>query len=351
MRGAFLPGARQVELRDDLPVPEPGHGEVLVRVRASTICGSDLRAIYREHLGHGPEAYQGVVAGHEPAGEVAAVGPGCRRLAEGDRVVVYHIAGCGLCDECRAGYLIACTSERRAAYGWQRDGGHADYLLADEVTCLALPDELSFVDGACVACGFGTAYEGLARAGVNGADTVLVAGLGPVGLAAGLLAHALGAPHVVGIDPVESRRSLALGLSAVDDVVGPQEADVVAAVHRSVGSGGVSVAVDASGSAPGRTACLDAAARWGRVVFLGEGGDLTLDVSQQLIHKQLTLHGSWVTSTGRMSELLQALVRWKLHPEVVVTDRFALDDVALAYSTADAGTVGKVAVVMDGVTP
>lgn len=61
MRGAFLPGARQVELRDDLPVPEPGHGQVLVRVRASTICGSDLRAIYREHLGHGPEAYQGLV--------------------------------------------------------------------------------------------------------------------------------------------------------------------------------------------------------------------------------------------------------------------------------------------------
>lgn len=336
MRGAFLPGGRRVDLRHDLPVPEPGHGQVLLRVRASTICGSDLRAIYREHLGHGPEAYQGVVAGHEPCGQVVAVGPGCRRLVEGDRVVVYHIAGCGMCAECRAGYLVACTSPLRAAYGWQRDGGHADYLLAEESTCLPLPQPLTFLDGACVACGFGTAYEGLARAGVSGADTVLVTGLGPVGLATGLLARALGAPRVVGVDPVVSRRSLALRIGAVH------------AVHEAatqVEGDGFSVTVDASGSAAGRLACLDAAGRWGRVVFLGEGGELTLDVSGQLIHRQLTLHGSWVTSTGRMAELLEALVRWDLHPEVVVTDRFALEDVALAYSTADAGTAGKVAIV------
>ena len=108
-------------------------------MKASSICGSDIRAIYREHLGRGPEAYQGVVAGHEPSGEVVAVGPGCHRLTPGDRVVVYHIAGCGMCEECRRGYLIGCTDPSRAAYGWQRDGGHAEYLLAEERTCLLLP--------------------------------------------------------------------------------------------------------------------------------------------------------------------------------------------------------------------
>jgi D-arabinose 1-dehydrogenase-like Zn-dependent alcohol dehydrogenase len=75
--------------------------------------------------------------------------------------------------------------EDRAAYGWQRDGGHAEYLLAEESTCIQLPDELSYLDGACVACGFSTAYEALRRAGVSGADAVLVTGMGPVGLAAG----------------------------------------------------------------------------------------------------------------------------------------------------------------------
>src|SRR3712207_3660040 len=146
-------------------------------MRASTICGSALRAIYREHLGTGAEAYQGVVAGHEPAGEVVAVGPGCRPLAVGDRVAVYHIAGRGLCDDCRRGYASSCSSPHRAAYGWQRDGGHADLLLAEERSCVVLPDELDFVDGACIACGFGTAYEALVRGGVSGRDAVLITGL------------------------------------------------------------------------------------------------------------------------------------------------------------------------------
>src|SRR5947209_3124514 len=199
MRGAYLPGERRVELRE-VPVPTPQEGQVLIRMRASTICGSDLRAIYREHLGSGAEAYRGVIAGHEPCGEIVAVGPRCRRFGPGDRVTVYHIAGCGLCADCRAGYMISCTSPLRAAYGWQRDGGHADYLLAEESTCVPLPDALSYVDGACVGCGFGTAYEALCRADVSGRDAVLVTGLGPVGLAAGLLAGAMGARLRIGLD-------------------------------------------------------------------------------------------------------------------------------------------------------
>src|SRR5918911_4361146 len=107
MRGTYLPGARRVEQRS-VPDPAPGPGQVVLAMRASTICGSDLRAIYREHLGVGAEAYQGVIAGHEPAGEVVAVGPGCRRIGVGDRVAIYHIAGCGMCEECRRGYMIGC---------------------------------------------------------------------------------------------------------------------------------------------------------------------------------------------------------------------------------------------------
>ncbi len=215
MRGVYLPGGRRVEIRE-LPRPEPGHGQVLVRTRASTICGSDLRAIYREHLGHGPEAYQDVIAGHEPAGEIVEVGPGCRRFRAGDRVALYHIAGCGLCHDCREGYMISCTSPFRAAYGWQRDGGHADFVVAEEATCVALPDALSYVDGACVACGFGTAYQALWRAGVSGRDAVLITGMGPVGMGAGLLAHALGAPLVIGVDVAPERLELAQRIGAID---------------------------------------------------------------------------------------------------------------------------------------
>ena len=177
-----------------MAAPEPGHGEVLLRMKASTICGSDIRCIYHEHLGKGPEGYQGVIAGHEPCGQIVKTGPGCRRFGAGDRVIVYHISGCGVCNDCRRGYMISCTSEKyRRAYGWQRDGGMADYLLAEEKDLIHLPDELTYADGAQVACGFGTVYEGLEKIGISGNHAVLITGLGPVGLAAAALCRKLGA--------------------------------------------------------------------------------------------------------------------------------------------------------------
>src|SRR3954465_9491988 len=286
MRGVYLPGDRRVEVRE-VPDPTPGERQLVVRMRASTICGSDLRAIYREHLGRGPEAYRDVIAGHEPAGEVVEIGAGCRRFTVGDRVLVYHISGCGLCADCRSGYMIGCTSPLRAAYRWQRrggppdhqrDGGHADYLLADEQTCIALPDELSYLDGATVACSLGTAYEALTRAGTSGRDAVLVVGLGPVGLGAGLLARALGAAPVVGVDVSLERLELARRLGAVDATVsaGDDAADAVLELTAGARCEGT---IDCSGGEAGRRTALAPPRRFGRCVLVGEGGGLRLEVS------------------------------------------------------------------------
>lgn len=339
MLAAYLPGNRDVHLTE-VSTPEPGHGQVLLAMKASTICGSDIRAIYREHLGSGPEAYQGVVGGHEPSGQVAAVGPDVEGFGVGDRVVVYHISGCGLCDDCRTGYQISCTSPRRQAYGWQRDGGHADYLLAEERDLLRLPDALSFLDGACVACGFGTAYEALCRLDVSGRDRVLVVGLGPVGLAAGLLAKAMGASTVVGTDPSPERRALGLHLGAVDHACAGTEEQLAGLLGD-----GADASVDCSGAGAGQLAAIRHTRRWGRVALVGEGGRLSLDVSETLIHRQLTVHGSWVSSTVRMAELLDRLARWDLHPSVVVTDTFPLPETGKAYALADSGVAGKVGIV------
>jgi threonine dehydrogenase-like Zn-dependent dehydrogenase len=344
VRGVYLPGDRRVEIRQ-VKDPVPGEGQVVVRMHASAICGSDIRAIYREHTGRGAEAYRGVIAGHEPSGEIVAAGPGCTRFRPGDRVLLYHIAGCGLCHDCRLGYMISCTSPARAAYGWQRDGGHADYLLAEERTCVALPDELSYVDGACVACAFGTSYEALCRAGVSGRDAVLVIGLGPVGLAVATLAAALGAGPVIGVDPAAGRRELAERLGAVSASL-PADADIGDRVAELTGGQGCDVAVDCSGTAEGRSAAIAATRGFGRVVLVGEGGRLDVDASPTLIHGQITLHGSWVTSIWRMEELVRQLVTWDLHPERTVTNTFGLDEADSAYALADAGVSGKVAVVM-----
>ncbi|SDS62611.1 zinc-dependent alcohol dehydrogenase family protein [Microlunatus soli] len=340
MQAAFLPGGSRVELKE-IEDPKPGYGQVVVAMRASTICGSDLRAIYREHLGEGPEAYQDVAGGHEPAGRVLEVGEGVHRIKPGDRVVVYHISGCGQCDECRKGYQISCTSPRRAAYGWQRNGGHADRLLAEERDLLVLPDELTFVDGACVACGFGTAYEALCRVDVSGRDRVLIVGLGPVGNAAGLMAKAMGASTVVGVDVSAERRDLAVELGAVDIAVPAGDDDQLVALLGD----GAEVGIDCSGNGKAQLSTLEHTRRWGRAALVGEGGQLTVDVSEVLIHRQLTVHGSWVTSTVRMQELLDNLVRWDLHPETVVSDTFPLAEAARAYEVADAGASGKIGIV------
>ena len=340
MRGVRLPGDSTVEpVIVDVPVPGPG--QVLLAMKASSICGSDIRAIYREHLGHGPEAYQGVVAGHEPCGQVVAVGPDCLRLSAGDRVVVYHIAGCGQCQQCRSGYLIGCTDPSRAAYGWQRDGGHAEYLLAEERTCLLLPDSLSYVDGALVSCGFGTAYEALLRLEVSGLDSLLVTGLGPVGLAAAMLGRAMGAGPVVGTDVSPERMQLALGLGLVDTAV---SADEHAGARLDELADGFSATIDCSGNAAARHLALSRTATWGRCAFVGEGGSVGFDVSPLMIHKQITLHGSWVTSIGHMADLLVHLDRWRLEPSAIVTDTFSLNDAAAAYELADRGTSGKVVI-------
>jgi threonine dehydrogenase-like Zn-dependent dehydrogenase len=340
VHAAFLPGGRQVELRD-VDDPTPGHGQAVVAMRASTICGSDLRAIYRQHLGEGPEAYQDVVAGHEPAGRVIAVGEDTTRIKVGDRVVVYHISGCGQCDDCRSGYQISCTSPQRAAYGWQRNGGHADLLLAEERDLLVLPDELTFTDGACVACGFGTAYEALCRLDVSGRDRLLVVGLGPVGNAAGLMAKAMGVTQVVGMDVSPERRRLSVELGAADVTVEAGDDDQLTAILGD----GAEAAIDCSGNGIGQLAALKHTRRWGRTALVGEGGRLSVDVSDVIIHRQLTVHGSWVTSTVRMAELLTNLVRWNLHPEKVVSDTFPLHRAAEAYRMADAAASGKIGIV------
>jgi len=341
LRGVILPGDERVELRE-FDRPEPGHGQVLLKMKASGLCGSDLRAIYHEHTGSGAERYQNVIAGHEPSGQVEAVGPGVTGFEPGDRVVVYHIVGCGRCGECRKGFMIGCRSPERAAYGWQRDGGHADSLLAEARTLLHLPDGLTYTDGALVACGFGTAYQGILRAGVSGRDTVLVVGLGPVGLGAVMLAVSSGA-EVIGVDLIPERLELAKNAGAAHVLMGGESA----ANEIMDLTGGAEVGIDCSGSAAGRKLCLEAAREWGRVVFLGEGGSVTFEPSPLLLHKQLTLYGSWVCGIDQMRDLIAHLDRKGLHPESTVTHTFPLSDTKEAYEIFDAGKTGKVVILPD----
>ncbi len=345
MQAAYLPGNSTVVLKE-VPIPEPGHGEVLIKMKSSTICGSDIRAIYREHTGKGPEGYQNMICGHEPSGQIVKCGPGLRRFKEGDRVIVYHISGCGVCNDCRRGYMISCTSSYRRAYGWQRDGGMAEYMLAEEKDLVALPDSLTYTDGAQVACGFGTVYEGLEKIGICGNDTVLVVGLGPVGLASLMLARAMGANKLIGVDTVQERLDIAKAKGLADEII-LSDAQAYDKIMALTNGNGVERAVDCSGNTYGRQLAVRAARKWGKIVFIGEGGTVELAPSPDMIHAQKTIFGSWVTTIWRMEELVERIVRWGIHPEDLVTNRFTLDQASEGYKLMDGGKCGKVAIVFD----
>jgi len=338
MKGAVLPGNSTVELKD-FEIPVPGHGQVLIQTKATTICGSDIRCIYREHTGKGPEGYiPGMIAGHEPCGIIVEEGEGLKRF------IVYHISGCGVCNDCRRGYYISCKSRFRQAYGWQRNGGMAPYILAEEKDLIALPDELTYKDGAQVACGFGTVYEAIEKIGICGNDAVLVTGLGPVGLAALMLAKALGANKLIGVEMNDYRIDLAKKLGLADYVFKPGE-DTLEKILEVTDGKGVERAIDASANDAGRQLAIRATREWGKIAFVGEGGTCTFNPSPDIIHGQKTIYGSWVTSLWRMEELVERLVRWNIHPEDLITHEFPIEQADEAYRLMAGGQCGKVAVV------
>ena len=346
MKGAVLPGNSTVELRD-FEIPKPGYGQVLIQTKASTICGSDIRCIYREHVGKGPETYiPGTIAGHEPCGLIVEEGEGLKRFKKGDRVIVYHISGCGVCHDCRKGYYISCKSRHRKAYGWQRNGGMAPYILADEKDLILLPDQLTYKDGAQIACGFGTVYEAIEKIGISGNDAVLVTGLGPVGLAALMLAKCLGANKLIGVEMNETRIETAKKLGLADEVFKPGPG-ALEQILEATGGYGVERAIDASASDGGRQLAIRATREWGRIAFVGEGGSCTFQPSPDIIHGQETIYGSWVTSLWRMEDLTERLVRWGIHPEDLITHEFPLEKAGEAYALMASGNCGKVAVTFE----
>jgi threonine dehydrogenase-like Zn-dependent dehydrogenase len=167
-----------------------------------------------------------------------------------------------------------------------------------------------------------------------------------VGLATGALCRKLGARKIIGIDVVAERMQLALDLGLCDHVL-TSGADNVAQVKALTGGMGVERAVDCSAHAGARATAIRATRKWGKIVFLGEGGTVEFNPSPDIIHDQKTIYGSWVTSIWLMEELVERLVSWNLHPADIITHRFSLDRAADAYALMATGKCGKVAVCQD----
>jgi len=191
MKAILFPGGGTVDVVDR-PTPAPGQGEVLVRVRSSALCRSDMSLYNGTPIVGGAGAGLGtIIPGHESAGEIAAVGAGVDGLREGDRVAISLAVGCGRCRWCLRGYRFLCPTWQ--CLGFDLDGGDAEYQLIPAANALPIPDAMSFDAAAVSTDMMGTQWSAQKRLGVTGADTVAVFGIGPMGCAGVLVAKALGA--------------------------------------------------------------------------------------------------------------------------------------------------------------
>ena len=346
MRGITFLGDRELEIRD-FPDPKPGPGEVILQMKASGMCGSDLHAYRASRKGGGMAASLGlggdagpVIAGHEPCGVVAERGAGVTEAEApiGQRVMQHHYKGCGLCKHCRTGWSQLC-GKGITVYGVTGHGGHAPFMRAPAFTLVPLPDELSFEEGAAVSCGTGTAYGALRRIEISGVDTLAVFGQGPVGLSATMLGAAMGA-RVIAVDISPERLKLARDFGA-DAVINSREADPIAALKQLTHGEGVNAAMDCTGHADARAAAVRSTRTWGRVCFVGEGGQVTLDVSPDMLRRQLTIVASWTFNTVGQAECARFIADRKVPLPRLLTHRFALDQAKDAYRLFDTQTTGK----------
>ena len=342
MQGMLFLGDKHVALRA-FPTPSgPSGRQVVVKMRASGLCGSDLTP-YRAVPGDlGTRAH--VIGGHEPCGDVVELGPDARNVRVGDRVMVYHYSGCGTCAQCLTGWWHMCT-RGEVIYGAQAHGGFADYQLVEDYMCVPMPDGLSYEEGAACACGTGTAYQALKRLSVTGRETLAVFGQGPVGLSATMFGAASGA-YVIAVDPIAERRALAAKLGAAQ-TVDPTDADPIEVIRAATHGRGADATLDATGIADVRLAAVRSVRDWGRSCFVGEGGTVTFDVTTDIIRRQLTLMGSRTFSTLVLEELGRYVVDRGLPLRELITGRFTLDQVDDAFVRFEAGAAGKYVVTWD----
>ncbi|HEX4261059.1 MAG TPA: zinc-binding dehydrogenase, partial [Acetobacteraceae bacterium] len=344
MHGVVFTGERDIELME-FPDPTPGPGEVVLEMKASGMCGSDLKPYRRPKGGDlgglGLTAAAGpVIGGHEPCGVVAAVGAGVApaEARRGMRVMVHHYWGCNVCEHCRSGWTQLCARQAPAVYGMSDHGGHAPYMKVPARTLVALPETLSFQTGAAIACGTGTAYGALRRMNLSGRDVIAIFGQGPVGLSATQLAAAMGA-RVIALDINPERLARAAEFGA-DALVDPGAGDPVAAI-RDLTGGGAHLALDTTGHAEGRIAAVRCVRTWGTVCFVGEGGDVTIEVSPDMLRRQVTIVASWTFSTIGQAECAEFVAARGVDVDRLFTHRWELGQADEAYRLFDRQSDGK----------
>ena len=332
MKKVVIEGARKAAVVD-APDPTPHQDWVLVEVKAAPMC--------TEYKGF-TSGHQSEHLGHEAAGVVAAVAqPG--RVRVGDRVAVMPQYPCGVCHLCVSGEYIHCESTvdfDGFTNGSEGRATMAQYLLKPDWLLPVIPEDVSFEHGGMVCCGLGPSFGAFERMGLDAFDTVLITGLGPVGLGGVINARFRGA-RVLAVDSHPWRAQRALDLGA-EQVLDPGEG-ALERLCELTGGRGVDRALDCSGAVAAHRLCIDATRRHGKVAFVGECGDDTpLRISPDMIRKGLTLVGSWHYNLRHMENIWQVVRHCSDALDRLISHTFPMSAVQDAFELQTTGACAKV---------
>lgn len=363
MRAAVLtePG-KPMEL-EEIPVPEPSRGEVVLQVQACGVCHTDL------HVMKGDVAFPvPAVLGHEVAGEVVVVGDGVSGLAVGDSVITTFIMPCGTCQFCTAGRDDLCETffAMNRLAGTLYDGtsrlhrtdgtslamysmaGLAEYAVVPATAAFRRPEGMGAAPSAILGCAFFTAYGAVRhRAALVPGERVAVIGVGGVGIAIVQIAAAFNASQIIAVDVADDKLELARANGATD-VVNASGVDHAETLHQIVG-GGVDAAFEAIGLPATFVLGTELVRDGGRFVAVGIGGrgaTAPIEITR-IVRRSITIMGSF---GGRartdMPELIRLAEMGRIRPEAVITQQFGLDEVAAAYAALERGEIRGRAVVL-----
>lgn len=341
MRAAIIKGPRRIEM-EERPRPRPKMGEVLVHIRATGICGSDIHGFQ----GLIPDRRKpGLIMGHEAAGVVAETGPGASRWTEGDRVAIDPQIACGECTSCLRGWLHLCDNRLNLGSSmnvWY-DGTLCEYIALPEKQLHLLPANVGFDEGAVVepaSCAAHIFNRQLLEVG----STVAVIGTGSVGLVAVQVAHAMATSKLIAIDRVPERLELAAGFGA-DVLIDSRVTDPVEGILAETGGRGADAVVEAAGLALTYDWAVKSVRKRGNVLALGYIDEQVPFPMRTLVFREITVVGC-TGFTFESDRVLGLMAAGKIDVKPLITHEFSLDDVQKAYETATDPSTGAIKVMI-----
>ena len=324
MKKAAIIGERKAELVD-APIPEIPEDGVLVKVQVAPMC-----AEYKGFV----SGSQSDCLGHEAAGTV--VESRSSQYKAGDRVVLMPLSSCGSCHFCESGDYIHCLKNPMS------DATIAQYVAKPASLARRIPDDVSFEKASLACCALGPSFGAFQTLGASAFDTILITGLGPVGLGAVVNAKFLGA-RVIAVDTNPYRTKLAKDLGA-DEILDPTDPDILAKIRDLCYGEGPDGAVDCSGAQVAHRLCIDVVRRKGWVTFVGESHTETpVVISRDLIRKGLRLIGSWHYNLNDFPKVMQVIQRSPMIDKLI-TDVFPMSQIQNAFETSSSQKGAKILV-------